>query len=78
MNCVLRDPAYRVLKDRLIELTGLAFYSDRDTLLAEVIDGRLSDLGLGDCTSYSDFLAEGEHGSSELELQIAQLTVGET
>ncbi len=78
MNCVSQDPAYSRLKDHLIASTGLAFYADRDALLAELIGGRLSDLGLRDCAGYAEFLADGEKGSAEMEVLIARLTIGET
>lgn len=78
MNRISRDPGYRRLKDRLIESTGLAFHGDRDDRLAELIDRRLSDLGLRDCSSYSELLADGAAGSAEMEIMIPQLTIGET
>ena len=78
MNQVSTDPAYGHLKDHLIALTGLAFYADRDALLTDVIDSRLSSLGLRNCRSYAAFLADGEKGEAEREILIAQLTIGET
>jgi chemotaxis protein methyltransferase CheR len=78
LNRVSQDPAYSPLKHELIASTGLAFYEDRDELLTELIDGRLSDLGLRDCSSYAQLLADGQRGSEEMEHLIAQLTIGET
>ena len=78
MNRVSQDPAYGPLKHELIASTGLAFYEDRDEQLTELIDGRLSDLGLRDCSSYARLLADGRRGSQEMERLIAQLTIGET
>jgi chemotaxis protein methyltransferase CheR len=78
VNRLSTDPGYGHLKDHLIALTGLAFYTGRDTLLSGVIDGRLSSLGFEDCRSYAAFLADGEKGEAELETLIAQLTIGET
>ncbi len=75
---VSQDPAYSRLKDHLIASTGLAFYADRDEQLAELIWPRLSDLGLRDCSSYAEFLADGEKGAAEMDVLIAQLTIGET
>ena len=43
-----------------------------------MIDGRLSELGLHDCSSYVAYLADGEKGSAEMEILIAQLMIGET
>ncbi len=56
----------------------MAFYADRDKQLSALIGGRLSDLGLRDCTSYGKFLADGEMGTAEAEILIAQLTIVET
>jgi chemotaxis protein methyltransferase CheR len=78
LNDAVRDPAYGPLKDQLIASTGLAFYADRDNLLTELIGGRLSDLGLRDCSSYAQLLADGETGRGEMEVLIARLTIGET
>ena len=47
-------------------------------LLAELIGERLSDLGLHDCSSYAKFLSDGEGGRAEMDVLIAQLTIGET
>ena len=77
LNRVSQDPGYRRLKDHLIALTGLAFYADRDNLLTELIDERLSSLGLPDCSRYVEFLREGAEGLAETETIIAQLTIGE-
>ncbi len=78
MSCEPQDPAFRRLKRKLIELTGLAFYAERDTLLTDVIEARLADLGLHDCGQYARFLMDGNAGSAEMELLIGQLTIGET
>jgi chemotaxis protein methyltransferase CheR len=74
----LSDAAYNKLKDHLIQTTGMAFYADRDKLLTDVIGVRLSDLGLHDCFSYGEFLADGEAGIAEMEVLITKLTIGET
>jgi chemotaxis protein methyltransferase CheR len=73
-----KDPCYGHLKNHLIASTGLAYYDDRDALLAELIGRRLVELGLRDCASYAEFLADGKVGSGEMDALIAQLTVGET
>ena len=78
MNCVSQDPAYRRLKRDLIASTGLAYYADRDKPLRELIGERISALGLRNCSSYGEFLADGEKGRAELDVVIAQLTIGET
>jgi chemotaxis protein methyltransferase CheR len=70
--------AYRLLKENLIRLTGLAYYANRDELLAELIGARLSALGLRDCFSYTEFLAGGQEGRAEMDILIGQLAIGET
>jgi chemotaxis protein methyltransferase CheR len=75
---VSQDPAFNRLKNRLIAETGLAFYEERDEPLAKLIGERLSVLGVRGCSSYSKFLADGEAGRSEMDVLIAQLTIGET
>jgi chemotaxis protein methyltransferase CheR len=78
VNRVYRDPDYGRLKNQLIAVTGLAYYTDRDELLTGAIGGRLAYLGLRDCASYAAFLDAGEKGCTEMDALIAQLTVGET
>jgi chemotaxis protein methyltransferase CheR len=75
---VSQDPCYTRLKEHLIATTGLAFYADRDERLTELIAGRLSALGLPDCSSYASFLADPEQGRAEMDVLIARLTIGET
>lgn len=77
MIAVAADPSYLRLKNQLIASTGLAFYSDRDNELTELIGQRLSDLGLRDCSSYSNFL-DSVQGAAEMDVLIAKLTIGET
>ena len=78
MKSLSGDLGYGRLKNRLIDATGLAFYAERDTLLAELISGRLAHLGLSNCSAYNSFLANGDLGSAEMEMLIARLTIGET
>jgi chemotaxis protein methyltransferase CheR len=75
---VLGDRGYLRLKKHLIESTGLDFYADRDEPLAKLIAERLAVVGLGNCSSYTEFLAQGETGRAEMDVLIAQLTIGET
>jgi len=72
------DPAYTRLKEHLIDSTGLAYYSDKDTDLADRISRRLSKVGLTDCKSYLNLLTDGKNGDVELDELIAELTIGET
>ena len=78
MSYLSQDPAYSRLKDRLIESTGLAFYADHDEIMTGLIGRRLSELGLRDCSAYAGFLDGGDAGSAEMEILVAQLTIGET
>jgi chemotaxis protein methyltransferase CheR len=75
---VAEDPTYPALKNHLIKTTGLAFYASRDKELTELIGQRLSTLELRDCSSYAEFLKGNESGQAEMEVIIAQLTIGET
>jgi chemotaxis protein methyltransferase CheR len=77
LTSISGDPAYVRLKDQLLAATGLFFYSDRDELLADLIDSRLAHLGIPHCSSYLTFLA-GDEGGAEMDLLISQLTIGET
>jgi len=72
------DPAYSQLKEYLIESTGLAYYLDKDSDLAERISRRLPKVGLSDCDSYLRLLRDGDNGDVELDELIAELTIGET
>jgi chemotaxis protein methyltransferase CheR len=76
--CREEDPFYGHLKKHLIARTGLAYYDNRDDLLAETIGRRLSELGLHDCFTYAELLADANQGSAEMDALIAQLAVGET
>ncbi len=78
MNWATQDAAYTPLKDHLIAETGLAFYRDRDILLADLIHERLSVLRLNDCAAYTKFLSDGEGGRAEMNVLMEQLTIGET
>jgi chemotaxis protein methyltransferase CheR len=78
LSCVSQDPAYGCLKDHFISATGLAFYADQNEPMTELIGKRLSVLGLRDCRSYAELLTDGEAGRAEMDVLIAQLTIGET
>jgi chemotaxis protein methyltransferase CheR len=78
LNRLPQDSAYRWLKHQLIDSTGLDFYSSRDQLLSELIEGRVSTLGLDSYDSYKRLLAGGQESRAEMDLLISQLTIGET
>jgi chemotaxis protein methyltransferase CheR len=73
-----QDPDFSSLKEHLIASTGLAYYADKDTDLADRIRPRLSHLAMNDCGAYLALLRNREAGESERHLLINQLTIGET
>ena len=75
---LLGDQAYPRLKKSLIAWTGLAYYADKDRELAEHIAPRLPATACADCASYLALLEDGTRGQAELDLLIADLTIGET
>ncbi len=75
---LLDDPAYPLLKERVIEATGLAYYRGRDEDLAERISRRLAAVGLPDGGAYLAALDGGPAGQTEMDALIAELTIGET
>jgi chemotaxis protein methyltransferase CheR len=75
---LVADPAFPLLKQYLIESTGLAYYADKDADLAARIGARLSQLTLRSCAAYLELLKDRAAGESERHLLIGQLTIGET
>jgi chemotaxis protein methyltransferase CheR len=73
----LEDLDYRRLKRFIIEATGLEYYASRDSLLAERVSGRLRALNMKGCAEYLECLY-APNGATELQILIAELTVGET
>lgn len=72
------DPGYPRLRSHLVEITGLAYYLQRDDELATRLAERMSILQLPSCQAYFDRLLSGPAGEAELDLLIAELTIGET
>lgn len=72
------DASFRRLKEFIVESTGLAYYSDRDTDLAVRIGRRFSVLGLDGCAAYVRMPQEGGTGQAEFNALVAELTIGET
>lgn len=75
---VIEDPLYGRLKTLVLETTGLAYYTDKDAVLADRIGRRLRHLGLQSCATYLDLVSQGELGQREFDALVADLTVGET
>ena len=78
MMQLIRDPAYALLKEFLIEFTGLAYYADKDDDLAGRVERRMEKLRVRGCAAYLDLLRQGRTGEAELDALIAELTIGET
>lgn len=75
---MLEDPFFERLKSHVIEATGLSYYATQDTELARHLSERLAALRLSNCGAYWILLRDGRAGATELDLLIAQLTIGET
>lgn len=71
---LVADPFYPRLKALIIERTGMAFYAERDDDLARILVERFGAVGVNDCASYLDMVAD----RSELDELVAELTIGET
>ena len=72
------DLGYGNLKDYLVEVTGLAFYREKDRELAEKVGKRLDALHLTSYSAYLTLLKAGTEGGTELDELVADLTIGET
>ena len=72
------DPAFERLKEFIIHATGLHYFQDKDTDLAERTAKRLDKLSVADCATYLALLQNGVSGERELDALIAELTIGET
>lgn len=71
-------PYYAQLKEYLIQCTGLAYYRTRDDELTERIARRLRSLRVDGYRAYLEMLCTQPGGQAELDLLIAELTIGET
>jgi chemotaxis protein methyltransferase CheR len=77
-HLLVADPDHLMLKEYLIEATGLTFYANRDGELAERISRRMSKLGLSGCAAYLKLLRESDGDGREFDILVAELTIGET
>ncbi len=88
IDAILRDPVFPRIKAAVIGATGLAYYTDKDSALAERINRRLSDKpvpgklesdrpAIGLAGYLAQLTAEGP-GGAEYQALINELTVGET
>lgn len=77
-DSLLNDALFAHLKREVIEATGLAYYGDKDVVLAERIRRRMCTLGLTSGSAYAARLSDPAHREAELDLLIQELTIGET
>ncbi len=78
LNCVFAGSGLQPAEGPSDRVDRLGFLCGPGRTLTELIGERLADLGLRDCSSYAEFLANGETGCAEMDILIAQLTIGET
>lgn len=78
MPDLLIDPGYPSLKAFIIQVTGLAYYADKDEDLMARVARRLDASGQTDCTGYLRLLDHPGRGEVELDRLVEELTVGET
>ena len=72
---LLSDSFFPRLKALVIEVTGMAFYADKDADLAQIVADRMEQCRIDDCAAYLERLvADGE----EMDALVAELTIGET
>lgn len=72
---LLSDPFFARLKALVIDVTGMAFYADKDGDLALIIADRMDHCALANCAGYLEHLAADPQ---EMEALVAELTIGET
>jgi chemotaxis protein methyltransferase CheR len=77
-KALVDDPQFPVLKEQLLESTGLSYYIDKDDDLSRRVERRLSKTGAPDCASYLKILGDPVRGPSELDALISEVTIGET
>src|SRR4051812_21393905 len=74
---VIHDSFFAALKEHVIDFTGLAYYIDKEDILADRLRKRWGTTGFADCQSYFNFL-KGPDGKRELDALAVELTIGET
>ena len=77
-GAVSSDPVYADLKRHIVEMTGLAYYQDKDVELASHIERRLKTLRIAECGGYLDVLLDRRTAAAELDELATSLTNGET
>lgn len=72
------SPDYARLKKYVLDMTGLAYYADRDDEFASRIHIRLNELKIHRFADYFELLSRAESESEELDRLTEYLTIGET
>lgn len=75
---LIEDTSFMLLKDHIVNATGLDYYSNKLNTLAECISKRLLILNIATCESYLKLLNKSSDGEIELDILIRSLTIGET
>ncbi|WP_159714105.1 CheR family methyltransferase [Geminicoccus flavidas] len=75
---LLRDPGYALLKRRILAVTGLAYFQDKDEALAERLQRRLAACRAAGCAGYLALLEADSSGTGEWDPLVGELTIGET
>ncbi|HYH38847.1 MAG TPA: CheR family methyltransferase [Azospirillum sp.] len=73
-QAVLDDPAFPIVKAQVLQRTGLAYYADKDSALAERLARRLEERGVARLTEYLTLLP----AAAEFQALVNELAVGET
>jgi chemotaxis protein methyltransferase CheR len=75
---LLLDPQYETLKNFVIGHTGLSYYADKDEDFATRLSRRFSARSVTHCGSYLPLLSDPRSASTEMDLLVGELTLGET
>ena len=75
---LLRDPGYALLKRRILAVTGLAYFQDKDEALAERLQRRLAACRAAGCAAYLALLEADPARTGEWDALVGELTIGET
>ncbi|NYZ15936.1 protein-glutamate O-methyltransferase CheR [Azospirillum sp. RWY-5-1] len=77
MDPLIADPAFPTLKALAIDLTGMAYYAEKDDALAAALGRRMAARGVARGDVYAAML-EGGGSAEEREALVVELTIGET
>src|SRR5690606_22737595 len=72
---LLRDPGYALLKRRILAVTGLAYFQDKDEALAERLERRLTACGAAGCAAYLALLEADPAHTGEWDALVGELTI---